>query len=124
LSKRNRKKNPVNIATISSCAAPVEKPAGCGSDASRGNAPIRYADRHDGVGSGVGCMASTGTRVISADVALPLADQVDALADRRFGLTMEALADVDAGCTVGHAEVAVWIASLDTAMPLPVPACR
>jgi predicted transcriptional regulator len=69
-------------------------------------------------------MASTGTRVISADVASPLADQVDALTDRRFGLTMEALADVDAGRTVGHAEVEAWIASLDTAMPLPVPACR
>jgi predicted transcriptional regulator len=69
-------------------------------------------------------MASTGTRVISADVASPLADQVDALTDRRFDLTMEALADVDAGRTVDHAEVEAWIASMDTAMPLPVPACR
>jgi predicted transcriptional regulator len=90
----------VNITTISSCAAPIEKPARCGGDASCENA-----------------------RELDAEPS-PLADQVDALEDRRFGLTMEALADVDAGRTVDHAQVEAWIASLDTAMPLPVPACR
>jgi predicted transcriptional regulator len=91
-------------------------------------------------------MASTDTRVITSHIPLPLADQVDALASRldrprgwivkqaladfvaleeqRFRLTMQALADVDAGRTVDHAEVEAWIDSLDTAAPLPVPGCK
>jgi predicted transcriptional regulator len=92
-------------------------------------------------------MASTGTRVVTSHVPLPLADQVDALASRldrsrgwivkqavadfvaleeqRFRLTVQALADVDAGRTVDHAEVEAWIDSLDTAAPLlPVAGMR
>jgi predicted transcriptional regulator len=60
-------------------------------------------------------MASTGTRVITSHVV--------ALEDRRSRLTMEALAEVDAGRTVDHAEVEAWIDSLDTAAPLPAPVC-
>ncbi len=86
------------------------------------------------------------TRVITSHVPVPLADQVDALAarlerprgwivkqalaefvaleERRHRLTLEALADVDAGRTVDHAEVEAWIDSLDTAKPFPMPACK
>ena len=91
-------------------------------------------------------MAATDTRVITSHVPVPLADQVDALATRlerpkgwivkqalaefvaleeqRYRLTLEALADVDAGRTVDHADVEAWIDSLDTAVPLTLPACR
>ena len=85
------------------------------------------------------------TRVITSHVPRPLADQVDALAarlersrgwivkqaladfvaleERRYRMTLEALADVDAGRGVDHAEVEAWIDSLDTDRPLPPPAC-
>jgi predicted transcriptional regulator len=37
-------------------------------------------------------------------------------------MTLEALADVDAGHVVDHAEVEAWLDSLDTQSPLPPPA--
>ncbi len=37
------------------------------------------------------------------------------------GLTMEALADVDAGRTTDHQAVQAWAESLSTDTPLPVP---
>lgn len=85
------------------------------------------------------------TRVITSHVPRPLADQVDALAarlersrgwivkqalaafvaleERRYRMTLEALADVDAGRGVDHAEVEAWIDSLGTDKPLPPPLC-
>ena len=85
------------------------------------------------------------TRVITSHVPRPLADQVDALAarlersrgwivkqalaefvaleDRRHQMTLEALADVDAGRGVDHGEVKAWIDSLGTDKPLPPPSC-
>ena len=85
------------------------------------------------------------TRVITSHVPRPLAEQVDALAarlersrgwivkqaladfvaleERRRQMTLEALADVDAGRGVDHAEVEAWIDSLGTDKPLPPPAC-
>jgi predicted transcriptional regulator len=41
--------------------------------------------------------------------------------EERHLLTLEALADVDAGRVVDHAEVRAWVNSLGTATPLPVP---
>jgi predicted transcriptional regulator len=89
--------------------------------------------------------ATSETRVITSHVPLPLADQVDALAarlersrgwivkqalaefvalqERRYQMTLEALADVDAGRGVDHAEVETWIDSLGTDKPLPPPSC-
>lgn len=85
------------------------------------------------------------TRVITSHVPRPLADQVDALAarlersrgwivkqaladfvaleERRHQMTLEALADVDAGRGIDHADVEAWIDSLGTDQPLPPPAC-
>lgn len=85
------------------------------------------------------------TRVMTAHVPLPLADQVDALANRlersrswivkqalsafiaqeqhHHRLTLEGLADVDAGHVIDQAAVEAWAASLDTDKPLPVPTC-
>jgi len=83
------------------------------------------------------------TKVLTAHVPLPLAEKVDAIAarmdrsrgwivkqaltawidqeDERARLTMEALADVDAGRVIDHQAVQAWAASLDTDTPLPVP---
>ena len=91
-------------------------------------------------------MASPDTRVVTAHVPLPLASQVDSLAarldrsrgwivkqalaafvdqeERRFRLTLEGLADVDAGQVVDQDTVSAWAASLDTDKPLPVPSCE
>jgi predicted transcriptional regulator len=41
--------------------------------------------------------------------------------EERHLLTLEALADVDAGRVIDHAEVKAWAASLGTANPLPAP---
>lgn len=38
--------------------------------------------------------------------------------------TFEALADVDAGRTIDHADVKAWAESLGTAKPLPLPTPR
>jgi predicted transcriptional regulator len=91
-------------------------------------------------------MTTPKTRVMTAHVPILLADQVDQLATRlersrgwivkqalaafieqeehRYRLTLEGLADVDAGRTVDHAAVEAWAASLDSDKPLPLPICR
>lgn len=91
-------------------------------------------------------MPSTETRVLTAHVPLPLAAKVDALAQRlersrgwvvkqalaawveqeeeRHRLTLEALADVDTGRVVDHADVEAWAESLESADPKPMPAVR
>jgi len=83
------------------------------------------------------------TKVLTAHVPLPLAEKVDQIAARlersrgwivkqalmawiaqeeeRQRLTLEALADVDAGRVIDHQAVQAWAESLDTDKPLPVP---
>jgi predicted transcriptional regulator len=83
------------------------------------------------------------TKVITAHVPLPLAEKVDQLAARlerprgwivkqalsawvdleeeRRKLTLEAMADVDAGRVIDHQAVQAWADSLGTKKPLPVP---
>jgi predicted transcriptional regulator len=83
------------------------------------------------------------TKVVTAHLPLPLARKVDALAARlerprgwivkqalsawvdqeeeRRRLTLEALADVDAGRVIDHQAVQAWADSLDTDKPLPAP---
>ena len=83
------------------------------------------------------------TKVLTAHVPMPLAEKIDELATRlersrswivkqaltawvdeqeeRRNLTLEALADVDAGRVVDHQAVQAWAASLSTDTPLTVP---
>lgn len=83
------------------------------------------------------------TKVLTAHVPLALAEKVDQMAIRlersrgwivkqaltawidqeeeRRRLTLEALADVDAGRVIDHQAVQAWADSLDTDTPLPVP---
>ncbi|VAW79798.1 FIG00983657: hypothetical protein [hydrothermal vent metagenome] len=83
------------------------------------------------------------TKVVTAHIPLPLADKIDDLAQRlerskawivkqaltawieleeeRRRLTLEALADVDAGNVINHQAVQAWADSLDTDSPLPIP---
>lgn len=83
------------------------------------------------------------TRVLIADVPLPLAERLDRLAqqlarpteaivqealdawvaqeEERHRLTLEGLADVDAGRLIDHELVESWISSLGTEAPLPAP---
>jgi predicted transcriptional regulator len=83
------------------------------------------------------------TKVLTAHVPLPLAKKVDELAARlerprgwivkqalsawveqeeeRRRLTLEGLADVDAGRVIDHQAVQAWADSLDTDKPLPLP---
>ncbi len=83
------------------------------------------------------------TKVVTAHVPLPLADKIDDLAQRlerskawivkqaltawieleeeRRRLTLEALADVDAGNVIDHQAIQTWADSLDTDSPLPIP---
>jgi predicted transcriptional regulator len=83
------------------------------------------------------------TKVITAHVPLPLAEKIDQMAarlERSRGwivkqalaawidceeehrrLTMEALAEVDAGVVIDHQAVQTWANSLDADQPLPVP---
>lgn len=83
------------------------------------------------------------TKVLTAHIPLPLAEQVDQIAARlersrgwivkqalsawvdqeeeRRQLTLEALADVDAGYIIDHHEVTTWANSLGTETPLPIP---
>lgn len=88
-------------------------------------------------------MAQAETKVFTAHVPLPLAEKVDQMAARfdrsrgwimkqalsawidqeeeRSRLTLEALADVDAGRILDHQAVHAWADSLSAATPLPVP---
>lgn len=83
------------------------------------------------------------TKVLTAHVPLPLAEKVDELAARiersrgwivkqalaawidqeeeRYRLTLEALADVDAGHVIDQNAVQAWADSLGTDNPLPLP---
>ncbi len=83
------------------------------------------------------------TKVITSHVPLPLAQKIDKFAqqmDRSRGwivkqalsrwvdaeeyhhqMTLEGMADVEAGRVVDHEEVAAWLDSLDTDAPLPRP---
>lgn len=83
------------------------------------------------------------TKVLTAHVPLILAEKVDQMAARlersrgwivkqaltawieqeeeRRRLTLEALADVDAGRVIDHQAVQAWADSLDTDTPLPPP---
>jgi predicted transcriptional regulator len=83
------------------------------------------------------------TKVLTAHVPLPLAEKIDQIAARmersrgwivkqalgdwisqeeeRRRLTLEALADVDAGLVIDHQSVQAWANSLGTDTPLPVP---
>ena len=83
------------------------------------------------------------TKVLTAHVPLDLAEKVDQMAVRlersrgwimkqaltawidqeeeRRRLTMEALADVDAGQVIDHQAVQAWADSLESDKPLPVP---
>ena len=83
------------------------------------------------------------TKVLTAHVPLPLAEKVDEIAARmersrgwivkqalslwigqeeeRRRLTLEALADVDAGQGIDHQAVQIWANSLDSDQPLPAP---
>jgi predicted transcriptional regulator len=91
-------------------------------------------------------MAGNETRVLTAHIPLPLAEKVDQMAARlersrgwivkqalmawidqeeeRRRLTLEALADVDAGQVIDHRAVQEWAESLDTDNPLPLPGQR
>lgn len=88
-------------------------------------------------------MAQANTKVLTAHVPLPLADKVDQMAERldrsrgwimkqalaawiaqeeeRDRLTLEAMADVDAGGVVDQSAVMAWANSVGTEHPLPVP---
>jgi len=88
-------------------------------------------------------MASTNTKVVTAHIPEDLAEKVDQLAERlerprgwivkqalsawveqekeRHQLTLEALADVDAGNVIDHQAVQAWADSLNSEKPLPLP---
>lgn len=83
------------------------------------------------------------TKVLTAHVPLPLAEKLDQIAARmersrgwimkqalsawisqeeeRRRLTLEALADVDAGYVIDQQAIQAWANSLDSDTPLPVP---
>ena len=83
------------------------------------------------------------TKVLNAHIPLPLAEKVDQFAARqkrsrtwiikqalsawidheeeRQRLTIEAMADVDAGRVIDHKAVQEWAESLSTETPLPLP---
>ena len=83
------------------------------------------------------------TKVLTAHIPLPLAEKVEELATRlersrtwvvkqalslwidleeeRQRLTVEAMADVDAGRVIDHQAVQQWAESLDSETPLPLP---
>lgn len=83
------------------------------------------------------------TKVLTAHIPLPLAEQVDQIAFRlersrgwivkqalsawvgqeeeRRRLTLEALADVENGNLIDHQDVKAWADSLGTETPVPVP---
>lgn len=83
------------------------------------------------------------TKVLTAHVPLPLAEKLDQIAARmersrgwimkqalsawisqeeeRSRLTLEALADVDAGYVIDQQAIQAWADSLDSDTPLPAP---
>lgn len=83
------------------------------------------------------------TKVLTAHVPIPLADKVDQIAARmersrgwvvkqalsawvdqeeeRRRMTLEAMADIEAGRVVDHQSVQAWAESLSGDKPLPVP---
>lgn len=83
------------------------------------------------------------TKVMTAHIPLPLAEKVDQIAaqldrprgwiiktaltawveleERRYAMTLEALAEVDSGKVIDHAAVEAWAESLDGEKPLPMP---
>ncbi len=83
------------------------------------------------------------TKVLTAHVPVPLIEKVDLIAARmersrgwivkqalpawvdqeelRCRLTLEAMADVDAGQVIDHQSVQAWADSLGSDQPLPVP---
>ena len=85
----------------------------------------------------------TETKVLTAHVPLALAEKVDAMAARlersrgwvmkqalaawvdleeeRHRMTLEALADVEAGRVIDHRAIQAWANSLNTDAPLPSP---
>lgn len=87
---------------------------------------------------------ATDMKVLTAHVPLALAKRVDAMAARlersrgwvmkqalaawvdleeeRHRMTLEALADVDAGRVIDHQAIQAWAESLRTEQPLPPPA--
>lgn len=87
---------------------------------------------------------SASTKVVTAHLPAGLAEKLDALAERsdrsrgwimkqalaawvdqeeeRHKLTLEALADVDAGRVIDHQRIVAWAESLATDDPLPPPA--
>lgn len=86
---------------------------------------------------------ATDTKVLTAHVPLGLAEKVDSMAARlersrgwvmkqalaawvdleeeRHRMTLEALADVDAGRVIDHQAIQAWADSLGTDTPLPPP---
>lgn len=88
-------------------------------------------------------MSQSKTKVITAHIPIPLAEKVDQMATRldrsrgwilkqalsawidqeeeRSRLTIEALAEVDAGHVIDHQAVQAWAESLDTDEPLLLP---
>lgn len=83
------------------------------------------------------------TKVLTAHVPLPLAEKVDQIAARmersrgwivkqalsawvdqeeeRRRMTLEAMADIEAGQVIDHQSVQAWAESLSTNKPLPIP---
>jgi len=74
------------------------------------------------------------TKVLTAHIPLPLAEKIDQLATRlersrawidqeeeRRRLTIEAMAEVEAGRVIDHQAVQEWAESLSTEAPLPLP---
>lgn len=83
------------------------------------------------------------TKVLTAHVPLPLAEKVDQIAarmersrgwivkqalsawvdqeEKRHCMTLEAMADIEAGQVIDHQSVQAWADSLSTNKPLPVP---
>lgn len=83
------------------------------------------------------------TKVLTAHVPLPLAEKVDQIAARmersrgwivkqalaawvdqeeeRRRMTLEAMADIEAGQVINHQSIQAWAESLSTDTPLPVP---
>ncbi|MSO97710.1 MAG: ribbon-helix-helix protein, CopG family [Rhodospirillaceae bacterium] len=83
------------------------------------------------------------TKVVTAHLPLALAKKVDKLAkqldrprgwlvkqaltdlveleERRYQMTLEGLADIDAGRLIDHEDIAAWAKSLGTDKPLPPP---